>query len=206
MPVGQPKIAPRTREIFLSDQRVLVAFASRSGSTAGIAQAIAAALRGAGLAVDSRPAGDVTDVDPYAAVVLGSGVFLPRRQSDGGGFLLRHASTLSTRAVWLFSAGPIGGGHGVDGAEPARGGDGKVHEVARSVGARGYAVFGTPVPTLADDSLAELTPVDLARVRSWAAEIAEELSARGMTANPPPASQPARVVRPRVCSRTAPAR
>ncbi len=206
MPAGEPKIPPRTRETFLSDQRVLVAFASRSGSTAGIAQAIAAALRGAGLAVDSRPAGDVTDVDPYAAVVLGSGVFLPRRQSDGGGFLLRHASTLATRAVWLYSAGPIGNGHGADGAEHATGRDGNVYKVARSVGARGCAVFGTPVPTLADDSLAELTPVDLARVRSWAAEIAEQLSATGMIGKPSPETSPSRAGRPRGCSRTAPAR
>jgi menaquinone-dependent protoporphyrinogen oxidase len=206
MPIGNPKIPPRTREIVMSDQRVLVAFASRSGSTAGIAQAIAAALRGAGLAVDSSPAGDVTDVNPYAAVVLGSGVFLPRRQSDGGGFLLRHAPTLATRAVWLYSAGPIGGGHGGDGAESAGSGDGNVYEVGRAIGARGAAVFGTPVPTLADDSLAELTPVDLARVRSWAAEIAAQLSATGMSGGRPPETSLARADRPRGCSRPAPAR
>lgn len=206
MPIGNPKIPPRTREIFLSDQRVIVAFASRSGSTAVIAQAIVAALRGAGLAVDSSPAGDVTDVTPYAAVVLGSGVFLPRRQSDGGGFLLRHASTLATRAVWLYSAGPIGNGHGGDGAESAGTGDGNVHEVGRAIGARGSAVFGTPVPTLTDDSLAELTPVDLARVRSWAAEIAGQLAVAGPSGARSPEASPNRAGRLRPCSRTAPAR
>lgn len=190
----------------MSDQRVLVAFASRSGSTAGIAQAIVAALRGAGLAVDSQPAGDVADVTPYAAVVLGSGVFLPRRGSDGGGFLLRHAGTLATRAVWLYSAGPIGGGRGADGAEPVSGGNGSVYEVARSVGARGCAVFGTPVPTLADDLLAELTPVDLARVRSWAGEIAEQLAAPVTGTAPSPAIPLARAGRRLGCSRIAPAR
>jgi menaquinone-dependent protoporphyrinogen oxidase len=206
MPIGNPKIPPRTREIFLSDQRVLVAFASRSGSTARIAQAIAAALRGAGLAVDSSPAGDVTDVTPYAAVVLGSGVFLPRRQSDGGGFLLRHTLSLATRAVWLYSAGPIGGGRGTDGAESAGSGDGNVYEVGRAIGARGSAVFGTPVPTLTDDSLAELTPVDLARVRNWAAQIAGQLAAGGLSGARSPEASSARADRPRGCSRTAPAR
>ena len=127
----------RSREIALSAQRVLVAFATRSGSTAGIAQAIAAVLRGAGLAVDSRQAGDVTDLTPYAAVVLGSGVFLPRRRSDGGGFLLRHAPALATRAVWLYCAGPIGRGRGEDGEGSQGSGDLSVAEVAGAAGARG---------------------------------------------------------------------
>ena len=51
-------------------------------------------LREAGLAVDCRPAGDDVDVTSYEAVVLGSGVFLPHRGSDGGGFLLRHEADL----------------------------------------------------------------------------------------------------------------
>jgi menaquinone-dependent protoporphyrinogen oxidase len=159
----------------LSNQRVLVAFASRSGSTAGIAEAITSVLRNAGLAVDSRPAGDVTDVGPYTAVVLGSGVFLPRRASDGGGFLVRHAPALASRAVWLFCAGPIGRGRGTDGVCPEAGDDCSVAEVARIVGARGFAAFVTPVPGQAGDDAEHLTPVDLPRVRTWGREIAGAL-------------------------------
>ena len=51
-----------------------------------------------------------TDVTPYAAVILGSGMFVPSRRSDGGGFLARHAAVLAARPVWLFCAGPIGRG------------------------------------------------------------------------------------------------
>jgi menaquinone-dependent protoporphyrinogen oxidase len=159
----------------VSPQRVLVAFASRSGSTAGIAEAIAAVLRDAGLAVDSRPAGDVPDVTAYDAVVLGSGVFLPRRGSDGGGFLVRHEAVLKTRAVWLFCAGPIGRGRSADGTGPSGSGDCSVAEVARFVGARGCAEFGTPVPEPGADPVAELAPVDVALVRAWACEIAADL-------------------------------
>ena len=190
-------------EIAMSAQRVLVAFASRSGSTAGIAQAIAAVLRGAGLYVDSRPAGDVADVTPYAAVVLGSGVFLPRRASDGGGFLVRHATALSTRAVWLYCAGPIGRGRGADDDRPEAEGDCSVAEVARAVGARGCAEFGTPVPALTDDPFVQLAPVDLARVRTWAHEIATDLAAEPAEPPAPRPSSATRTRRPVRCSRAA---
>ncbi len=186
----------------MSAQRVLVAFASRSGSTAGIAQAIAAVLQGAGLSVDCRPAGDVTDVTPYTAVVLGSGVFLRRRASDGGGFLARHAAALSTRAVWLYCAGPIGHGRS-DGDRPAADGDCSAAEVARAVGARGSAEFGTPAPASTNDPFDQLAPVDLARVRAWAHEIAAELAA-GPAERPAPRSAPtSRSRRPARCSRAA---
>jgi len=170
----------------LSAERVLVAFASRSGSTAVIADAIAAVLRDAGLGVEASPAGDVSDVTAYDAVVLGSGVFLPRRASDGGGFLVRHGAVLKTRAVWLFCAGPIGRGRAENGGGPPGNADCAVAEVARSVGARGYAEFGTPVPEAGADPVAELAPVDVERVREWAREIAVELD--------PGAASPARTV------------
>ena len=191
----------------MSAGRVLVAFASRSGSTARIAEAIAAVLREGGLAVDSRPAGDDVDVTPYEAVVLGSGVFLPHRGSDGGGFLLRHEAVLKTRTVWLFCAGPIGRGRPTNGSGAAGSGDCSVAEVARSVGARGFAEFGTPVPEPGSDPIAELAPVDLAQVRAWAREIAADLegdpgaSSRDRTDRAAPGSRPARSpCRPRVAA------
>jgi hypothetical protein len=148
-------------------------------------------LRDAGLLVDSRPASDVTDVSAYAAVVLGSGVFLPRRQSDGGGFLVRHAADLGSRAVWLFCAGPIGRGRGSNPAGIAGRGDCSVADVGRAVGARGWALFGTPVVASDDDPMALLTPVDLHRVREWAREIAADV-ASGTASPAPPAGSPTR--------------
>ena len=43
--------------------RVLVAYATRHGATAGIAGRVAAALTAAGLPAEARPVEDVTDVD-----------------------------------------------------------------------------------------------------------------------------------------------
>ncbi len=167
-----------------SDTRVLVAFASQAGSTAGIAATIAGVLRRSGLTVDCRVASEVGDPSPYAAVVLGSGVFVPRRRSDGGGFLTRHATVIEGRPLWLFSAGPIGRGLRDAGPAPAAPGDCSVSAVARSVGARGAAVFG-PIGLPADGDPVELMgPVNVQRVRAWAAEIAVQLRAE-----PSPAAQ-----------------
>jgi menaquinone-dependent protoporphyrinogen oxidase len=159
----------------MSDKRVLVAFANQAGSTAGIGTTIAGVLRRSGLVVDCRVASEVTDLTPYAAVVLGSGVFVPRRRSDGGGFLARHEAALAGVPVWLFCAGPIGRGRCPAGTAAADAEDCSVMEVARAVGARGAAVFG-PIGLHADaDFVEQLGPVNVQRVRAWAAEIAAQL-------------------------------
>jgi menaquinone-dependent protoporphyrinogen oxidase len=162
----------------MGDQRVLVAFANQAGSTAGIATAIAAVLSRSGYTVDCRLAAEVQDVTPYDGVILGSGVFVPRRRSDGGGFLARHEAALASRNVWLFSAGPIGRGRCPSGTAAAVPDDCSVVAVGSAVGARGVAVFG-PIGLPADaDPLDSLGPVNTQRVRAWAAEIAEQLRTR----------------------------
>jgi menaquinone-dependent protoporphyrinogen oxidase len=170
----------------MRDQRVLVAFANQAGSTAGIAEAIATVLRRSGFAVDCRLASDVLDVTPYQAVVLGSGVFVPRRRSDGGGFLVRHEAALASRSVWLFCAGPIGRGRCQAGTAVTAADECSVTAVARAIGARGAAVFG-PIGLPVDADLIEsLGPVNTQRVRAWAAEIAEQLRARPARPKTPP--------------------
>jgi menaquinone-dependent protoporphyrinogen oxidase len=87
---------------------VLVAFASKHGATAEIAEAIAGRLRASGLSVDCREAGDVTSIEPYDAVVLGSAVYAGRWLPEARAFAERHADELAERPTWLFSSGPIG--------------------------------------------------------------------------------------------------
>jgi menaquinone-dependent protoporphyrinogen oxidase len=159
----------------MGDPRVLVAFANQAGSTAGIAGEIAAVLRGAGLAADCLVASEVDDLAPYRAIVLGSGVFVRGRHSDGGGFLARHGSSLADRPLWLFSAGPIGREHGDPATTGDANGESRIVAVARAVGARGAAVFG-PLGVPADaDPVEALGPVNSQRVRAWAAQIAADL-------------------------------
>ncbi len=146
-------------------QRVLVTFSSRSGSTAGIAELVASVLRSAGLAVDCRSVSEVDDLAAYGALVLGSGVFVPRRASDGGGFLARHAAVLRRLQVWLFCVGPIGHGHGRDGLEAgAPPAECRAVTVARLIGARGVAVFGPDSTKLSRSSYA---PSIVSPTRTW---------------------------------------
>ena len=55
-------------------KRILVAYASKAGSTAEVAAFIARKLADAGLAVDLRRAKSVRSVDGYRAVVVGSAI------------------------------------------------------------------------------------------------------------------------------------
>lgn len=54
--------------------KILVAYASRNGSTAGVAEAIGKTLSESGAQVDVRPMQDVSDLTPYQAVVAGSAI------------------------------------------------------------------------------------------------------------------------------------
>ncbi len=90
--------------------RVLVAYASKHGATRGIAERIGEVLRGAGLEADVLPAGRVTDLSPYGAVVLGSGVYAGSWLKEAAAFLQSNEQALVQRPLWLFSDGPTGEG------------------------------------------------------------------------------------------------
>lgn len=76
--VSLPRFSPRMgpepngRLIFVTDRPILVTYATRTGSTAGAAEAIAQTLRSAGAPVDVRSMQAVSNVTAYGAVVAGS--------------------------------------------------------------------------------------------------------------------------------------
>ena len=88
--------------------KILVTHASRHGSTAGIAERIAAALRAAGHDAEARPVTDVRDVEPYDAVVLGGAAYMFHWLKDASTFARRRREELLRRPVWIFSSGPLG--------------------------------------------------------------------------------------------------
>jgi menaquinone-dependent protoporphyrinogen oxidase len=94
--------------------QVLVAYATKHGATAEIAEMIGQVLRQAGLATDVLPADRVGDVTPYKAVVLGSAVYIGRWQKQAAKFLKANEKALAERPVWLFSSGPSGEGDPVE--------------------------------------------------------------------------------------------
>ena len=90
--------------------RVLVAYGSKYGATAEIAQKIGNVLREAGLTVDVQPAKGVGDLSAYDAVVLGSAAYIGGWRKDATRFLKDNAATLAKKNVWIFSSGPTGEG------------------------------------------------------------------------------------------------
>jgi menaquinone-dependent protoporphyrinogen oxidase len=92
------------------DIQVLVAYATKYGATAGIAEKIGQVLRETGLRADVLPVDRVDDLTPYQAVVLGSAVYLGRWRKGAVKFLQSNEKALTERKVWLFSSGPTGEG------------------------------------------------------------------------------------------------
>jgi len=88
--------------------KILVAAASKHGSTAEIADAIAHQLAAAGHEVDVREPELVRALDGVEVVVLGSAVYAGHWLKEAREFSTRLAPDLATRPVWLFSSGPIG--------------------------------------------------------------------------------------------------
>jgi menaquinone-dependent protoporphyrinogen oxidase len=95
-------------------KRVLVAYGTKYGATAEIADKIGQVLREAGLDVDVQPADRVSDVSAYQAVVLGSGVYVGQWRKPAAKFLKAQAAALAGVPVWLFSSGPTGEGDPVE--------------------------------------------------------------------------------------------
>jgi menaquinone-dependent protoporphyrinogen oxidase len=99
------------------DKKVLVAYATKHGSTAEIAEKIGQVLREAGLGTDVLSVSRVDDVSPYDAVVLGSAVYIGGWQKNATKFLNVNENALAEKEVWLFSSGPTGEGDPVELAE-----------------------------------------------------------------------------------------
>lgn len=84
---------------------MLVAYATAAGSTAGIAERIAAVLTGTGCRAVCTPAGPDVDPAPFDALVLGSAVHEMAWLPDALAVLRRAAGT--GRPVWCFSVGGL---------------------------------------------------------------------------------------------------
>jgi menaquinone-dependent protoporphyrinogen oxidase len=86
---------------------VLVAYATRYGSTQEVAQAVAETLREQGLTVEMTPAREAQDLNGYNAIVLGAPLYMFHWHKDALHFLKRHQTALSTRPVAIFALGPL---------------------------------------------------------------------------------------------------
>jgi menaquinone-dependent protoporphyrinogen oxidase len=159
--------------------QVLVAYATKHGSTGEIAEAIGAALRGAGLGVDVRSAREVRTLAPYGAVVLGSALYSAHWQRDANRFVKRHLAELQERPVWLFSSGPLDHSAEFDDIPLTE----HVAPEVAPIGARGHRTFGGRLlegtPGVDASMLATHRVGDYrhwAHIEAWAREIADALA------------------------------
>jgi menaquinone-dependent protoporphyrinogen oxidase len=82
--------------------KILVAYASRTGSTAGVAEAIGKTLSENGVQVEVRPMEDVKDLAPYRAVVAGSAIQGRQWLPEAMQFVQAHQASLAQKPFAAF--------------------------------------------------------------------------------------------------------
>ena len=166
--------------------KVLVAAASRHGSTAEIAQALAEELRSQGFAVTVVPPDEVGELAGFDAVVLGSAVYAGHWLEPAVRLARRVGTELPRHPVWLFSSGPVGDPSRKIvqrmGADPI-----ELPRVRRETGAREHRVFAGKLDRKALGGVQRAALWlfrdiegdfrDWQAIRDWAASIADRLKA-----------------------------
>ena len=172
--------------------RVLVAYASKLGSTREIAETIAGVLNASGCEAAAQSVRDARTLDGWDAVVLGSALYAAHWQRDANRFVTRHGDALRARPLWLFSSGPLDArlaAANLPLTEHAAG-------IVGGLGSREHRTFGgrllpdAPV----DPQVLATHPIgdfrDWAAIHDWAQQIAR--AARALTeAAASPAASPA---------------
>ena len=87
---------------------VLIAYASKHGSTQGIAERIAQKLRQLGKQAEARPLDEVSDPGSYEALVIGSAIYYGSWMKEATEWVHRNRAVAAKLPVWLFSVGPLG--------------------------------------------------------------------------------------------------
>lgn len=158
--------------------RVLVAYGTKRGSTAGIADIIGETLREDGIEADVLPAGRAGEVATYDAVVLGGALYAMRWHRDARRFARHHAKEIGQHPVWLFSSGPIDHSAEERDIPPVK----STAAAMKQLHARGHVTFGGRLDAGARgfiaSRMAKNTNGDFRnpeRIKAWAHGIATEL-------------------------------
>ena len=115
---------------------VLVAYASKHGSTREIAERIAEKLRQIGKQAETRSVDAVSDPESYEALVIGSAIYYGSWLKEATEWVRRNQAVLAARPVWLFSSGPLG--TEVKDAEPQ---PREIAEFRETIGPRDQRIF-----------------------------------------------------------------
>lgn len=166
---------------------VLIAVASKHGSTMGIGEMIAAELRSMNISAEVRDLTATAEFGAYDAAVIGSAVYMGRWMPDAVDFVRRHEAALGPIPVWLFSSGPLGE------VQPQPPGDPHhLDELMVTARARGHRIFSGRLDKdqlgLGERLITKAVHAPLGDfrdwddIRDWAIEIGETLQKNGAAA------------------------
>lgn len=88
--------------------KAIVVYASKYGSTKGIAEFIAEKLRSQGTQAEAQQVDVVHNPADYDAFMIGSAVYMMHWLKEAMEFVMQNRAVLVNRPVWLFSSGPLG--------------------------------------------------------------------------------------------------
>lgn len=162
--------------------RVLIAFGSKRGGTAGLAGMIADAFSDAGVEALVVPAEDAHDVGQVDAVIVVGALYMNRWHRHARRFVKRHRSALRKLPVWLVSSGPLDDSAEQDDIPPTA----QVRRLAAAVEARGHVTFGGrlestakgfPAGAMARTNAGDWRDQD--HIRRWVGTVLDELKTAG---------------------------
>jgi len=168
----------------MSANKVLVAYASRMGGTAGIAEAIGQTLRRCGHDVDVTDAAKIDHLAEYSAVVVGSAVYFGRWRPEAIAVLRLLAESNHPPQVWLFQSGPVGPDRDVEQPVPRA-----VARLARVLGSESPKTFAGrlerhtargPLAHLMARSTMSGDSRDWAAIKQWTRGIHDTLQSAGL--------------------------
>lgn len=158
--------------------KVLIAYGSKMGGTAGLADMLAAELMAQGISTDVRAADSVGTLVGYDAVIVGGALYATRWHRAARRFVKRRTSELRNRRVFMFSSGPLDDSAAAKEIPPTR----QVHRLMKRVGAREHKTFGGWLPASAKGIAAAAMAKEHAgdwrnpeMVEAWADHLAQTL-------------------------------
>lgn len=163
----------------------LIAYGSKMGGTAGIAELVGALFKEAGHDVDVRSGAEVDDVSRYDVVIVGGALYANWWHRDARRVVKRFSGELQGKPVWLFSSGPLDDTAAQADLPPVK----QVQRFMERIGARGHVTFGGRLPADAKGFPASAMAKthagdwrDPEHIRRWTREV---LSALEQTARAP---------------------
>lgn len=159
---------------------ILIAVASKHGSTREIAEAIADELSAWDILADIHSPSTVRSLVPYDAVILGSSIYAGNWLPEAKAFAAQFRAELAQLPVWVFSSGPLG----ADDPQPQHDRERLAASLAR-VTVRDHQIFVGKLDKsklgLGERMIANVVRApdgdfrDWGAIRAWASEIAVTL-------------------------------